>query len=123
MRVEFKSDGDAPGAFPPARARGVGPRLAAALQALAGGQATLVEHRQRAWASVTFSGARHEVTLAFAGTTAIEAGEHLIAEASEHEFGIPGQLVADVAVLGVDHVLAPEPRMTVRLEVLTLEDA
>ena len=103
-------------------ARGVGARLVAALEALGEGRATLLEHRQRAWASVTFCGARHELAFGFDGAEAIAAGEALIERAPEHEFEIPGHLVADVVVIEVEQSLLPHPRMTVRLEVLTLED-
>ena len=40
----------------------------------------------------------------------------------EHEFMLPGQLVADVAVTAVDHRLAPEPRLTVSIELLLLDE-
>jgi hypothetical protein len=39
----------------------------------------------------------------------------------EHEFAIPGQLVADAAVVEVDHRLTP-PRMIVTCELLLLEE-
>lgn len=103
-------------------ARGVGARLVTEFDALCEDHATLIEHRQRAWASVTFSGTRHELAFAFEGAEAVGAGETLIDRAPDHEFAIPGHLVADVAVVEVEHAMLPEPRMTVRLEVLTLED-
>ena len=124
MRVEFKcADEIAP--LPPAtpRARGIGARLVADLLALADGHGALVEHRQRAWASVTFSGTRHELAFRFEGEEASEGGENLIAKVGEHEFAIPGQLVADVAVVAVDSAALPEPAMTVRLEVLMLDES
>jgi len=40
----------------------------------------------------------------------------------DHEFAIPGQLVADVSVISVDQATLPEPRMVVELELLLLED-
>jgi hypothetical protein len=40
----------------------------------------------------------------------------------EHEFMLPGQLVADAAVTEVDHRLIPEPRLTVSVELLLLEE-
>ena len=39
----------------------------------------------------------------------------------EHEFALPGQLVADAAVTAVDHRLEP-PRMQVSCELLLLEE-
>jgi len=46
----------------------------------------------------------------------------LIAELPDHEFALPGQLVADASVSAVDHALAPSPRLTVTCELLLLED-
>ena len=96
--------------------------LREALHALAGGQATILGHCETAWASVTFAGARHRLELLFDGSEAIEAGELFIAALPEHEFDIPGQLVADATVTEVDHRLQPQ-RMQVSCELLLLEDA
>ena len=96
-------------------------RLREALLALAAGRATILGHCEKTWASVTFAGARHRLTLAFDGADAIVAGELFIALLPEHEFDILGQLVADAAVTEVDHSLYP-PRMQVRCELLLLEE-
>jgi len=96
-------------------------RLREQLLALAGGQGALVSHDEKAWASVTFAGARHRVELAFEGAEAVEAGERFIAFLPEHEFAVPGQLVADAAVTEVDHRLAP-PLMRLTCELLLLEE-
>ena len=102
--------------------RGPWMQLLSALLTLAGGRAELIRHSERPWASVTFSGSRHTVLLAFTGTEAVAAGEALIAALPEHEFTITRQLVADAAVLAVEHALLPEPRLQVEVEVLLLED-
>ncbi len=94
-----------------------------ALLELAGGKAELLRHAERAWASVTFTGTRHEVTLAFAGAEAVAAGEAFIAALPDHEFAIPRQLVADATVLSVEHTHLPEPRLAVEAQLLLLEDA
>lgn len=96
-------------------------RLREALLALAGGKASIVSHTEKSWASITFAGARHRLELAFEGAEAVEAGELFIAFLPEHEFAIPGQVVADAAVTAVDHRLAP-PRMLVSCELLLLEE-
>ena len=96
-------------------------RLREALFALAKGQATIVGHDEKSWASITFAGTRHRLELVFEGAEAVEAGELFIAFLPEHEFAIPGQLVADAAVTAVDHRLEP-PRMTVSCELLLLEE-
>lgn len=94
-----------------------------ALLELAGGKAELLRHAERNWASVTFTGTRHDITLAFKGAEAVAAGELFIAALPDHEFSIPRQLVADAAVLSVEHTLLPEPRLVVEAQLLLLEDA
>ena len=46
-----------------------------------------------------------------------------VAELPEHEFAIPGQIVADAAILEVEHRLIPEPRLVVQCELLLLEES
>jgi hypothetical protein len=96
--------------------------LLSALQRLADGRAELIGHGERPWASVTFSGTRHRIVLAFAGAEAMAAGETFIAALPEHEFAIAGQLVADAAVLAVTQDTLPRPRLTVEIELLLLEE-
>ncbi len=96
-------------------------RLREALIELAQGQATILAHDEKSWASITFAGARHRVELAFEGADAVGAGELFIALLPEHEFAIPGQLVADAAVTAVDHRLEP-PLLKVTCELLLLEE-
>lgn len=98
-------------------------RLREALGELAAGHAQFLTHNETAWASVTFSGTRQRIELAFEGAEAVAAGESFIALLPEHEFALPGQLVADAAVVEVDHRLAPEPRLTVTVELLLLEES
>ena len=98
-------------------------KLLDALLALTGGHGELVSHTERPWASATFSGSRHTVTLNFDGLEAIAAAEQFIEAVPEHEFTIPGQLVADVAVNEASLAMLPEPKFTIRLELLLLEDA
>jgi hypothetical protein len=113
-----------PAALPraPKQRRTASDRLREALMELAGGRARIVSHRETAWASVTFAGARHRLELLFEGAEAVAAGELFIAALPDHEFAIPRQLVADVAVMEVDHRLDP-PRLAVSIELLLLEDA
>ncbi|RIV76737.1 hypothetical protein [Pelagerythrobacter aerophilus] len=98
-------------------------RLREALLELAENRAAVRTHREKAWASVTFEGSRHTVTLRFDGHHAVAAGEQFIAALPEHEFAILGQLVADATVTRVDHTLLPQPQMTVECELLLLVDA
>jgi hypothetical protein len=102
--------------------RSAGERLRDAILDLADHKAVVLAHNETSWASITFAGARHKLLLAFSGASAIEAGEQLVASLPDHEFAIPGQLVAEAAVVEVDHRLAP-PSMRVTCELLLLEDA
>ena len=102
--------------------RSLGDRVRAALGKLAAGRAVIVSHEEKAWASITFSGSRHEVVLQFVGIDAVVAGEDLIEQLPDHEFAIPGQLVADAAVSAVDHLFGPEERLTVTCVLLLLEE-
>ena len=97
-------------------------QLLAAVMQLAGGQAELLRHSEHPWASITFTGSRHKIALAFTGSEAVAMGELFIAALPEHEFTLPRQIVADAAVLAVEHVLVPEPKLTVEIELLLLED-
>ena len=89
---------------------------------LAGGHSELLRHAESPWASVTFSGSRHRIALAFTGSEAMAAGEQFIILLPEHEFTVARQIVADAAVFSVEHVLLPEVRMVVEIELLLLED-
>jgi hypothetical protein len=104
-------------------ARDPGTRVLAALQTIGAGAGTLLCHRERPWASITFSGTRHTAAYAFVGLEAVAAGERFVSDLPEHEFTIPGQLVADATVKGVEHTLLPEPRLTVEVELLLLEES
>lgn len=102
--------------------RGAWMQLLSALLELGQGKAELLRHTDQPWASVTFSGSRHSISLAFSGSEAVAAGEALIDALPEHEFTIPRQLVADAAVVAVEHTLLPQPRLQVDLDILLLED-
>ncbi|MEE4206076.1 MAG: hypothetical protein V2I39_07285 [Erythrobacter sp.] len=103
--------------------RTIADRVREALLALAQGHASLLTHEEKAWASITFSGTRHEVMLDFDGAEAVAAGEEFIDELPEHEFRIPGQLVADATVRAVDHRFGAEERLVVTAVLLLLEES
>ena len=103
--------------------RGAARHLRKAMLALARGHGAIGHHAEKPWASITFSGSRHTIRMLFEGLEAVDAAEILIAELAEHEFAIPGQLVADAAITGVEHDLLPNPRMVVDCELLLLVDA
>jgi len=86
-------------------------RVREALLTLAEAQGVMLSHEETPWASITFSGARHEMMIDFSGPDAVTAGERFIAALPDHEFAIPGQLVADATVGAVNHVMhrCPNP--------------
>ncbi len=96
--------------------------LSAVLQ-LAGGKAELLRHTERAWASVTFAGSRHVISLRFSGLDALEAGDAFVDALGEHEFTLSGQIVADARITAVEQTALPVPVMTVEAELLLVEDA
>jgi hypothetical protein len=96
--------------------------LLAALADLAGGRAQVVRHVERPWASVTFSGIRHTIVLAFTGAEAVTAGEAFIAALPEYEFAILRQFVAEATVVSIEHESLPEPRLRIEADLLLLED-
>lgn len=98
-------------------------QLLAAVTELAGPGAELIRHTERGWASIAFSGTRHLMGLAFTGVEAVAAGEQFIAVLPDHEFTIPRQLVADATVIAVEHMILPEPKLVVEIELLLLEEA
>lgn len=97
-----------------------GPQLLSAVMQLAAGRAELLRHVERSWASATFAGTRHTVALTFSGTDALAAAEAFIEALPDHEFAIPGQLVADAAIVSVEQ---DAERLTVEADLLLLEDA
>lgn len=105
------------------RSCGMALRLREQLLQLAGGQGRIVEHREAPWASVTFAGTRHRLTILFAGAGELEAGKDLLTFLPETEFSIPGQLVADAGVVEVEQRQLPAPRMVVAIELLLVEKA
>lgn len=104
-------------------ARSTGEHLRQAVHAICGGVGTIVTHKERAWSSITFSGTRHELVIRFEGLEHVEAGERLVEQLAEHEFAMPGQLVADAAVTLTDHRFGPVETLTVTAVLLLLEES
>ena len=89
---------------------------------LAGERAELLRHSEKPWASVTFSGTRHLVALSFEGSEGAVAAEEFIAALPDHEFVIPGKLVADAAIVSLEETAGPERRVTLEAELLLLDE-
>lgn len=123
MRYDPETHTAMQAAIGPSTARRPWLRLLSSVLSLAGTGAELLRHAERPWASATFSGTRHTIALSFRGDDAIAAGEAFVAALPDHEFAIPGQLVADAVIVAVDHALLPEPCMTIEAELLLLDDA
>ncbi|MCT2399450.1 hypothetical protein [Novosphingobium mangrovi (ex Huang et al. 2023)] len=105
------------------RARGPWLRLLSQVLDLAGPQADFLRHSERPWSSATFSGARHSIVVAFEGKDSMTQAEAYAAALPDHEFSIPGQIVADAAIVSAEHANGPRPRRTIEAEFLLLEDA
>lgn len=102
--------------------RGPWALLLDSLIALAGGHAELLSHAERPWTSATFSGTRHTAALSFTGAVAVEAAEQFIVALPDHEFAIPGQLVADAAVIEARLDMLPVPTFVIEVELLLLDE-
>ena len=123
MQVDPASDRAMATTLAATRERGPRRRLVHELQRLGGGHGELVSHAERPWSSITFSGTRHSIVLRFSGEEASDAGEALIAALPDHEFTVPGQLVADASIVRADQVMLPAPCLTVEAELLLLDES
>jgi hypothetical protein len=77
---------------------------------------TIVTADWSRWASATFTGARHSVTLSAPPSPALIAW---IATLPEAELVLRGHLVADLSVAAARHV---DAEITIELEILTVEE-
>jgi len=100
--------------------RGAWLALLTQMLTVTGGKGSLISHEERPWASATFAGSRQRFTLEFEGEDPIAGGEALIAQLPDHEFAVPGHLVADAAVVSVEHSLTGIPRMLIECDILLL---
>jgi hypothetical protein len=90
---------------------------------LAGPEAQFAHHAERAWSSTTYCGAYHTFRLSFAGAQAVETGEHFIAALPDHEFALPGRLVAKATIVSAEHSLVDGPLLALEAELLVLDEA
>lgn len=73
-------------------------RIYRSIAQLIGPACELVTATERPWASATFSGARHSLRLQIALPDADAPAPPGLDRLPDHEFALPGQLVADCAV-------------------------
>ena len=81
----------------------------------------LTEFRSTAWNSLTFDGERHVIRLRIPGPGAAAVLARLVGGLEEHEFAIPGHVVADIAVAG-DPAPQDDGAILIDLEALTVAD-
>ena len=77
---------------------------------------SLAESEMQRWASATFTGARHRITLVGAASPALDGW---LAALPETDFALRGHLVADVQVV---HVCRVGRALTATIEALTVEE-
>ena len=82
---------------------------------------TFEEVRSRSWASVTFAGARHELTFRVEGSGAAAAADDFIRTLTAREFALRGHLMADIALVSEERKDGEE-WVRISLEPLTVED-
>lgn len=91
-------------------------RALAGKAAAAGCAVILAGSDTRRWASATFAGARHVLTVAAQSSPALD---DWLAGLPDAEFALRGHLVADLAVTGVSR---DGDAVTIALEILTVEE-
>jgi hypothetical protein len=70
------------------------------------------------WASVTFTGARHDIELVVEGDNALDSARFFVDSSPAADYAIEGHLVADVAVTSY-LIMGDDVRLS--LEILTVE--
>jgi hypothetical protein len=102
---------------------GAGPELKRALRAwftALGAPLTIEALASRPWASITFTGERHRLTLCLPGPGAQAAVDAFLDGLEEREFALRGHLLADIAAAGVEDDAEGQVRLV--LEALTVEE-
>ena len=122
MRIDIAGDREMISNLRRNGARGPWLQLLAELLQLAGEKAEFLRHAERPWASATFSGTRHTVAFRFSGVDGVAAGEAYITALPDHEFTLPGQIVAEATVTAAEHDLQDGPNLMVEADLLLLKD-
>jgi len=81
----------------------------------------LTEFRSTEWQSLTFMGERHRLRFRIPGSTAGEVVRTLTNELQDAEFSIPGQIVADIAIVG-EPESGGDGSVSVDIEALTIAE-
>ncbi|HYD13071.1 MAG TPA: hypothetical protein VEC11_09505 [Allosphingosinicella sp.] len=85
------------------------------------GAAVTIQVASRPWASITFAGERHRLTLRLPGPGAQAAVDSFLAGLEEREFALRGHILADIEAAGIEREADGQIRLT--LEALTVEES
>lgn len=94
--------------------------LLAQVMMLAGNGARLLQSGVTPWASATFVGARHRLTLVMTGRDAMARARTLAKAAPDHEFAMAGHFVADFGVEAMREALDARDEVEVVMDMLAL---
>lgn len=75
--------------------------------------------RSRSWASATFAGVRHEISIRLTGDTAEDEAAAFQTNLGERDFALRGHILADIALISRQ---SDGDGIRLQLEALTLED-
>lgn len=81
----------------------------------------LTDGRSVDWQSLTFVGERHEIRLRIIGPRSETLVAQLCRGIEDHEFDLPGLIVADIAIRGAP-VPQPDGSTLLSIEALTIEE-
>jgi hypothetical protein len=93
--------------------------LRAIRRKLRGCVVNLLNFRSHSWASVTFTGARHELRIRIEGEEAQAEADRFLSNLDCAEFPMRGHLLADIALVSRENV---GDAVELALEALTVED-
>lgn len=103
----------------------ISPAASALLRAFAGragvprDRILLTDMQSVDWQSLTFTGERHHLALRVPEPGSAEIARRMCDGLADAEFSIPGELVADVAVIG-QPTIAPDGSTELTIEALTI---
>lgn len=86
------------------RLTGAPRRLVAALAERTASEVSVEQLRSRPWASATFTGARHCLTVHVGGVDAEQGADRLVGGLEEAEFDLGPDLLVDIALIGRNRV-------------------
>lgn len=81
----------------------------------------LTDFRSTDWNSLTFAGERHHISLRIPGPGADRVARLLLDGLEDADFAIPGQIVADINVVG-SPISQADGAITIEIEALTVAD-